>query len=77
MYNGQCSRCGSKNLWSDYSSTGCNDCGYAEISGQSTLAFAKEPKELPANMQERVRRFDEQSRIRHDADVRRNNECAF
>ena len=77
MQNESCFRCGSKNLWSDYSSSGCNDCGYAIICGNPTLDLAKAPKELPVDVQEMARYFDEQLRIRHDANVRRNSKCAF
>ena len=72
-----CPRCGSNNFWSDYSSSGCKDCGYAFLCGQVTLALAKAPKELPLQIQEIARHFDEQSKISHDTEVYRDSQCAF
>lgn len=72
-----CPRCGSTNMWGDYASSGCNNCGYAVLAGQPSLALAKDPGELPVALRERVRQFDERRQAYHDADVRRDSECAF
>jgi len=64
-----CPRCTLKNLWYDLYGWGCNDCGYAEILGQATSAFLKD---LPV-----AKDFDKNLSEKHQAEVRRNNECTF
>ena len=64
-----CPRCGLKNLWYDLHGWGCNNCGYAVIGGQSTSALLKDL--LSAKI------FDENLSAKHQAELRRNKECAF
>jgi len=72
----QCPRCGSSEQFSDYIVVGCNTCGY--ISGPvPSLALAKSAKELPTSMRADVEYFDRMFQMIHNADLRRNSECAF
>ena len=47
-----CPRCGSRDIWDDNLSWGCESCGYMENDGRPSFLVAKDKPGLPRSVEE-------------------------